>query len=89
MDKIQKEIMRKRRVLDDAEKTRNINKTCRYFGAARPTLYLWRQAFRERGETARYKDHGRRSAGLGPWHRAISYRRARTLGADRRRQEIA
>lgn len=37
----QREIHRKKRILEYAERVGNINKTCRYFGVARSTFYLW------------------------------------------------
>ncbi len=46
----QREIRRKRRVLEYAEKHGNINTTCRRFGIARSTFYLWRDRYRELGE---------------------------------------
>ena len=36
----QREIHRKKRILEYAERVGNINKTCRYFGVARSTFYL-------------------------------------------------
>ena len=47
----QREIRRKKRVLEYAEKLGNINRTCRRFGIARSTFYLWRDRYRELGET--------------------------------------
>jgi len=38
----QREIHRKKRVLEYAERIGNIKKACRYFGVARSTFYLWR-----------------------------------------------
>ena len=46
----QREIHRKKRILEYAERIGNINKTCRYFGVARSTFYLWRGRYRELGE---------------------------------------
>ena len=46
----QREIHRKRRVLEHAERMGNVNKTCRYFGVARSTFYLWRARYRELGD---------------------------------------
>ena len=46
----QREIHRKKRILEYAERVGNINKTCRYFGVARSTFYLWRDRYREFGE---------------------------------------
>ena len=45
-----REIRRKKRVLEYAEKIDNINTTCRRFGIARSTFYLWRDRYRELGE---------------------------------------
>ena len=50
MTEDQREIRRKRRVLEYAEKHGNINTTCRRFGIARSTFYLWRDRYRELGE---------------------------------------
>ena len=49
----QREIHRKKRVLEHAERMGNVNKTCRYFGVARSTFYLWRARYRELGDEAR------------------------------------
>ena len=46
----QREVHRKKRILEYAERVGNINKTCRYFGVARSTFYLWRDRYRELGE---------------------------------------
>jgi transposase InsO family protein len=47
---IQHEIWRKKRVLEHAERSGNIRKTCRYFGVGRATFYRWRGALRQSGE---------------------------------------
>jgi hypothetical protein len=46
----QREIHRKKRVLEHAVRMGNVNKTCRYFGVARSTFYLWRARYRELGD---------------------------------------
>ena len=46
----QRGIRRKKRVLEYAAKIGNINTTCRRFGIARSTFYLWRDRYRELGE---------------------------------------
>ena len=46
----EREIRRKRRILDHAVKSGNIAKTCRYFGVPRSLFYVWRNAHREHGE---------------------------------------
>ncbi len=56
----QREIRRKKRVLEHAEPIHNINQTCRYFGIARLTFYVWRDRYRELGH------EGLRSRRRGP-----------------------
>ena len=46
----EREIKRKRRILDHAVKSGNIAKTCRYFGVPRSLFYVWRNAYQENGE---------------------------------------
>ncbi len=46
----QREIHRKKRVLDYAERIGNINKACRHFGIARSSFYVWRDRYRELGD---------------------------------------
>ena len=46
----QREIQRKRRVIEYAEKSGNIRKTCRYFGVGRSSFYLWRARYRKFGD---------------------------------------
>jgi transposase-like protein len=43
MTKAQRGILRKRRVLEHAERIGNIRRTCRYFGVSRSTFYLWKK----------------------------------------------
>ena len=44
-------IMQKRlRVLEHAQKTGNVRKTCRYFGIGRSSFYRWKSAFDREGE---------------------------------------
>ena len=50
MTKDQREIQRKLRILQYAEETGHVAKTCRYFGIGRSSFYRWRQAYTERGE---------------------------------------
>ena len=49
MTKDQHEIRRKLRVLEHAEMTGDVSKTCRYFGIGRASLYRWRHAYTDRG----------------------------------------
>ncbi len=46
----EREIRRKRRVLDHAVASGNVAKTCRYFGIPQSLIYRWRNAYQEHGE---------------------------------------
>lgn len=46
----QREIQRKFRVLQHAEKIGSVSKTCRYFGIAQSSFYRWRAAYRKHGD---------------------------------------
>jgi transposase len=46
----QREIQRKKRVIEYAEQIGNVRKACRYFGVGRSTFYLWRARYREFGD---------------------------------------
>ena len=46
----QKEILRKKRILEYAEASGNILKTCRHFGVSRSNFYIWRTAYRRHGD---------------------------------------
>jgi transposase InsO family protein len=50
MSKDRREIARKRRILKHAEATRQVAKTCRYFGVGRSSFYRWRAAYRKYGD---------------------------------------
>ena len=50
MDDGQREIRKKRWILEHARKTGNSIKTCRYFGVSRSTFYLWKRAYQAGGE---------------------------------------
>jgi transposase-like protein len=50
MAEVKREVRRKKRILDHAEMTGNVSRTCRYFGIGRATFYRWRQALKEGGE---------------------------------------
>ncbi len=60
MTRDQREIHRKKRVLEYAKRIGNINKACRYFGAARSSFYVGRDRYRELG------DEGLKSRRCGP-----------------------
>lgn len=46
----ERDIQRKLRVLQHAEKIGNARKACRYFGVGRSSFYRWRNAYRKHGE---------------------------------------
>ncbi len=46
----QRDISRKLRVLNHASASKNVSKTCRYFGISRETFYKWRRAYLKLGE---------------------------------------
>jgi hypothetical protein len=48
----QREIRRNLRILEHAEVSGDVSKTCRYFGVGRASFYRWRQILRTRGEDA-------------------------------------
>ncbi len=50
MTKAQRDIQRKRRVLEHAERIGNIRRTCRYFGESRSAFYLWPRAYETYGD---------------------------------------
>ena len=45
MNKAQRDIRRKKRVLEHAARIGNVRKTCRYFGVARSGFYRWKKAY--------------------------------------------
>ncbi len=45
MTNAEREVNRKLRILNHAEKSGNIAKTCRYFGIPRSLFYVWREAY--------------------------------------------
>lgn len=42
MDQVEREVQRRKRILDYAEKTGNTAKACRYFGVGRASFYRWK-----------------------------------------------
>jgi len=50
MNNDQREVRRKLRILQHADKIGYVSKTCRYFGVGRASFYRWRHAFQSRGE---------------------------------------
>ena len=50
MNKAQRDIRRKKRVLEHAARIGNVRKTCRYFGVARSGFYRWKKAYETDGD---------------------------------------
>ena len=50
MNKAQRDIRRKKRVLEHAARIGNVRKTCRYFGVARSGFYVWKKAYEMQGD---------------------------------------
>lgn len=50
MTQAQRDIQKKLRILEHAAQTKNVSKTCRYFGISRCTFYEWKRNLKERGE---------------------------------------
>lgn len=48
----ERDIQRKLRVLQHAEKVGNARKACRYFGIGRSSFYRWRDAYQKLGEAS-------------------------------------
>ena len=49
MTHAEREVNRKLRILNHAEGSGNIAKTCRYFGIPRSLFYVWRESYRQHG----------------------------------------
>ena len=45
MSEAQRLVQKRLRVLEHAQKTGKVHKTCRYFGIARSSFYRWKSAF--------------------------------------------
>ncbi|MCE5281493.1 MAG: helix-turn-helix domain containing protein [Deltaproteobacteria bacterium] len=50
MTQAQRDIQRKLRILEQAAQTKNVSKTCRYYGISRTQFYEWKRNLKERGE---------------------------------------
>ena len=50
MNKAQRDIRRKKRVLEHAARIGNVRKTCRSFGVARSGFYVWKKAYETHGD---------------------------------------
>jgi transposase-like protein len=44
-------IEHKIKILNHAKETKNVSKTCRYFGISRESFYTWKRAFEAYGES--------------------------------------
>ncbi|MBJ7579505.1 helix-turn-helix domain-containing protein [Devosia sp. MC532] len=49
MNKDQREIARKLRIIQHADQAGDVSKTCRYFGIGRSSFYRWQAAYRKHG----------------------------------------
>ena len=54
MNEEQRLVQKRLRVLEHAQKTGNIRKTCRYFGIARSSFYRLKRAFDRDGESGHF-----------------------------------
>ena len=50
MHNAQRDIRRKKQVLEHAARVGNVRKTCRYFGIARSGFYVWKKAYETHGD---------------------------------------
>ena len=50
MNKDQHEVKRKLRILQHADETGHVARTCRYFGVGRASFYRWKNAYAKNGE---------------------------------------
>ncbi|TLX49231.1 IS481 family transposase [Pseudoalteromonas ruthenica] len=48
--KEEQEVRRKLKILNHAKETRNVSKTCRYWGISRDTFYRWKKDYAAKGE---------------------------------------
>lgn len=74
MNKDQREIRRKLRVLQYAKENGSVVKACLYFGVGRSSFYRWRQAYAERGEAGLINAHLRSPNGT-PIERHLSVKK--------------
>ena len=81
MSKDQGDVVRKLRSLQHAEATRQVAKTCRYFGVGRSSFYRWRTAYRTHGE-AGLVNRPRSRSGTPIRHRSRSKRRCSIFAAS-------
>ena len=48
----EREINRRRRILDHADESGNVAKICHYFGIPRSLFYVWRNAYHQQGDVS-------------------------------------
>ena len=65
MNQAERETRKRKRILEHARTTRNVAKTCRYFGVSRWTFYLWRRRYQAQADAALIKKKPI------PWHRLL------------------
>ena len=53
MNKAQRDIRRKKLVLEHAARIGNVRKACRYYGVARSGFYRWKKAYETDGDDGR------------------------------------
>ncbi|WGL98932.1 helix-turn-helix domain-containing protein [Arsenophonus sp. aPb] len=46
----EQEVRRKLRILAHVDETKNVSKTCRYWGISRDTFYRWKKEYKTQGE---------------------------------------
>ena len=68
----ERDIQRKLRVHQHAEKIGNARKACRYLGVGRSSFYRWRDAYQKHGEAGRHvpqlRNNYSRSYPSAQWH---------------------
>ena len=79
MNEEQRDIRRKKRLIEYAESNGNVNRACRRFGVARSTFYLWRERYRKDG------DQGLKSRRGGPHKHPNKLRLTRKASATSQR----
>ena len=45
MNTAQRDVLRKKRVLEHAERLGNVRKACHHYGISRSSFYLWKKAY--------------------------------------------
>ena len=56
MNQAERDIRRKKRALEHAEKVGNVRKICRYDGISRSSFYLWKKAYERQGDAGLGRD---------------------------------